>query len=284
MRNRLLQYLCLAVLFLCATRLEAAAGPPLRFGVLPQRSIVMTAEYWNPILSYLEKRTGIPLELKIERTAPEHARQVGLGSYDLVYSNHIFTTANAKAGYRILTRPAGPPIAGEIVVLEDAPISRLEELDGQEVGFPSPAAFVAYAVTMDALQKRNISVKPVFAGNQEGIMAQLKAKRVLAASVNSLVMREYATRTLLRYRVLWRSPDYLNLPIAVHPRIPHLQAKALQDALTDMTQNPEGQKILEHVGHLIGQPPPYGFLRASNRDYQNQWDFYRHYHPKEQHQ
>lgn len=276
MYRALLLYLCVAFVLLLPARTALSAAPPLSFGVLPQRSIVMTAKYWNPILSYLEQRTGIPLVLKIERTAQEHARQVRLGSYDLVYSNHIFTTANAKVGYRILTRPAGPPIAGEIVVLEDAPINRLEELDGQEVGFPSPAAFVAYAVTMDALAKRNITVKPVFAGSQEGIMAQLKAKRVLAASVNSLVMQEYATRTLLRYRVLWRSPDYLNLPIAVHPRISHKQAKALQDALADMPHTPEGQKILEQGGLLIRQPPPYGFIRANNKAYQNQWDFFKH--------
>lgn len=249
---------------------------PLTFGVVTQRSIVMTAQYWNPILNYLEKKTGIQLVLKIERTAPEHSRKVGQGSYDLVYSNHFFTKANAKAGYRVLARPAGPPITGAIVVLEGSPVTRLEELAGHEVGFPSPAAFVGYAVTMDALARQGIHVKPVFAGNQEGIMAQLKAQRVIAASVNSLVMREYAAREQLRYRVLWQSPNYLNLPIAVHPRVVARQATALQEALVGMAKNAEGRQILEQGGALIGQPPPYGFIQAGNKDYQNQWDFFKH--------
>lgn len=98
MYRALLRHLCIAVLLLLSAHTTGAAATPLTFGVLPQRSIVMTAEYWNPILSYLEQRTGIPLVLKIERTAQEHARQVRLGSYDLVYSNHIYYHYKCQGG------------------------------------------------------------------------------------------------------------------------------------------------------------------------------------------
>lgn len=276
MLKKLCSCLLLVLLVVALPLTGSPSEMPLTFGVVTQRSIVMTAQYWNPVLNYLEKKTGIQLVLKIERTAPEHSRKVGQGSYDLIYSNHFFTKTNAKAGYRVLARPAGPPITGAIVVLEGSPVTRLEELAGHEVGFPSPAAFVGYAVTMDALARQGIHVKPVFAGNQEGIMAQLKARRVIAASVNSLVMREYAAREQLRYRVLWQSPDYLNIPIAVHPRVATKQATALQEALVGMAQNAEGRQILEQGGALIGQPPPYGFIQAANKDYQNQWDFFKH--------
>lgn len=43
---------------------------------------------------------------------------------------------------------------------------------------------------------------PVFAGNQEGAVGQLKAGRVMAASMNSPIMREYGLRENLKYRVL----------------------------------------------------------------------------------
>ena len=269
---------CLAICVFLLTAPTAgytASQQPLTFGVITQRSIIMTAQYWNPILSYLEQKTGVPLVLKIEKTAPEHAQQVGRGSYDLIYSNHFFTRSNAKIGYRVVARPLGAAIAGEIVVPEDSAITRIEDLGGKEIGFPSPAAFVAYAVTMDALTRRGIRFTPVFAGNQEGIMGQLKAKRVVAASVNSQVMREYATRERFRYRVLWRSPEYLNIPIAAHPRVSDKTAAAIREALTGMAKNPEGIHILEQGGVLIGQSQPYGFVRAGNREYLNQWEFYK---------
>lgn len=273
MRNLIISTVLLAVALLPTT--GETAAPPLSFGVIPQRSVVLTARYWNPILSYLEKKSGVPLVLKVEKAAPEHARQVGLGNYDLVYTNHFFTRANARVGYRVLARPAGPAIAGEIVVPEGSPVTRLEELAGREVGFPSPAAFVAYAVPLDTLARKGIRVKPVFAGNQEGIMAQLKAGRVVAAGVNSRVMHEYATREQFRYRIIWHSPDYLNIPVAAHPRVSATVAKAVTDALVTMINDPEGRQILEKAGALIGQQPPYGFVPATDREYRNQWDFYK---------
>lgn len=275
MRNRIATHLLLFVLSACSVSTANAADTQLSFGVVPQRSVILTAQYWNPILKYLEKKSGVPLVLKVEKTAPEHSRQVGLGRYDLVYTNHFFTKANARAGYRVVARPAGPAITGEIVVPEGSPIARLEDLAGREVGFPSPAAFVAYAVPFDVLTRKGIRVKPVFAGNQEGIMAQLKAGRVAAAGVNSQVMQSYANREGWRYRSVWQSPEYLNLPIAVHPRVAAGTAAAIVDALVNMSHDPEGLQILEKAGALIGQQPPYGFVPASNREYRNQWEFFK---------
>lgn len=275
MRNRIAILLLLSVLSACSVSTVNAADTQLSFGVVPQRSVILTAQYWNPILKYLEKKSGVLLVLKVEKTAPEHSRQVGLGRYDLVYTNHFFTKANARAGYRVVARPAGPAITGEIVVPEGSPIARLEDLAGREVGFPSPAAFVAYAVPLDVLTRKGIRVTPVFAGNQEGIMAQLKAGRVAAAGVNSQVMRSYANREGWRYRSVWQSPEYLNLPVAVHPCVAAGTAAAIVDALVNMSHDPEGVQLLEKAGALIGQQPPYGFVRATNREYRNQWEFFK---------
>lgn len=272
---RIMWYLLVVLLVSFAPVTLFAAQKPLVFGVITQRSLPMTAQYWNPILIYLEKKTGIPLLLRVEKNAPDHSKQVRTGRYDLVYSNHIFTRKNTPVGYRVIARPAGGSIAGEIVVPEGSVITRVEELAGKEVGFPSPVAFVGYTVPMDALMKRGLKVTPVFAGNQEGIMAQLKARKVVAASVNSRVMQEYAARERFEYRTIWKSQEFLNIPIAVHPRVSSHAAAALQAALVEMVATAEGRQILEQGGGVIGQSPPYGFIRATNHEYQNQWDFFK---------
>jgi phosphonate transport system substrate-binding protein len=50
----------------------------------------------------------------------------------------------------------------------------------------------------------------------------------------------------------------------------------VRQALADMEQDPEGAKILEASARVLKQAPPYGFLAASQKDYQNYIDFYRH--------
>lgn len=248
---------------------EATAGEARSFGVLNQRSATLTAQYWNPILHYVSKKTGVPLELKMGKTAPETSAMIGRSEFDYVYSNTIFTPVNARAGYKVFARPVEPAIQGQIVVPADSPIRTLKELDGKEVGFPSTAAFVGYAVPMNALLHAGTRVKPVFAGNQEGIMGQMKAGRVMAAGVNSQVMRDYGRRENYRYRVLWASEDYLNLPISAHTSVLAQEVVAVRNAFVNMADDPEGLKVLEASAAVIKQQPPYGFMAAEDRDYQN---------------
>lgn len=275
------RYLPAKIRFLAAVFIVLAAWNPTMaaesysFGVLSQRSAVLTAQYWNPVLEYLSRRIGADLLLKVARTAPESNTATAKGEYDFVYSNTIFQPAMMGADYRVILRPRAEAIAGQIVTLADSPIRRLKDLEGREVGFPSLAAFVGYAVPMDQLLREGIRVTPVFGGNQEGIMGQLKAGRVIAAGVNSLVMKDFGAREGVSYRVLWESSAFHNLPIAAHPRVPETVAQAVQRALAAMTDDPEGARILETSGQVIGQKPPYGFLAASPADYANYVEFYR---------
>ncbi len=268
-------YLATALVLLAMVSMKAMAGEARSFGVLNQRSATLTAQYWNPILHYISKKTGVPLELKMGKTAPETSAMIGRGEFDYVYSNTIFTPVNAPAGYKVFARPVEPAIQGQIVVPEDSPIRALEELDGKEVGFPSTAAFVGYAVPMNALLRAGAKVKPVFAGNQEGIMGQMKAGRVMAAGVNSTVMRDYGRRENYRYRVLWTSEDYFNLPISVHPRVPARETAAVRDAFVNMAADPEGKGVLEASAAVIKQPPPHGFVAAEDMAYRNYRQYYK---------
>lgn len=265
-----------ALLVACALAAgEAAAGERLSFGVLPQRSAVLTAGYWNPILRHVSAQAGVELSLQVARTGVDSRAAAARGAYDFVYSNHIFQPAVAQAGYRVILRPRGPPIRGQIVCREDAAARALEDLAGARVGFPSRAAFVGYAVPMDQLLRQGIRVDPVFGGNQEGIMAQLQMGAVAAAGVNSQVMADYAARHGLRFRVLWESAAFHNLPIAAHPRVPAAVARAVEEAFAQLDASPEGRRVLAESAALVGQRPPLGFQPATPDDYRADSAFYR---------
>src|SRR5688572_26418862 len=165
-----------------------AAEQPLFFNVLPQRSVALTAQYWNPILSYVSRKSGVPLELKLAKTSKEGNALAEKGSFHFLYTNHFFTPDRDKLGYRVIARPTGPGIRAQIVVPQTSSIQSLQDLQGKEVAFPTPDAYVGYWLPMDALLKAKVNVKPVFAGNQEAASAQLRIDKVAAAGVNHAVM------------------------------------------------------------------------------------------------
>lgn len=266
-------------ILLCGLMLLGAA--PLRaenvyvFGVLPQRNALLLAEYWNPILDYAQRKAGVTLRFKTTRTSSESDAAIKAGEYDFVYSNHIFQPALMPVGYQVVLRPRVTALKGQLVVLDSSPVHSVADLQNQVVGFPSATSFAGYALPMDELMRANVAVSPMFCGNQEGTMGQLKLGKVAAAGVNSEIMAAYAARENLRYRVIWESRPFQDMPVAVHPRVPKAVAKAVAGALAEMVNDPEGQAILQRSADLIKQPPPLGFMRASQADYQSYIDFFR---------
>ena len=63
-----------------------AAGETYSFGVLSQRSAVLTAQYWNPILEYVHRKAGVQLTLKLARSGPESNDATERGDLYLVSS------------------------------------------------------------------------------------------------------------------------------------------------------------------------------------------------------
>ena len=82
----------------------------------------MSAQYWNPILRYIGERSGVPLELKLAKTGPDHAAGVHRGDYAFIYSNHNFRRENDAIGYAVFARTMEEAIRGQIIVLADSPI------------------------------------------------------------------------------------------------------------------------------------------------------------------
>src|SRR2546427_7397231 len=248
---------------------------PLLFGVIIWRSPTLTAQFWNPILRHVSDRSGVPLQLRVAPTGPDHTAMVRRGELHFLYSNHNFIKENEESGYRVFARPKGDAQSGEIVVLKGSPIQSVADLEGKEVAFPHTAAFLGYHLPMDALLRKNIQVKGHFAGTQEGAMSQLKAGRVVAAGVNAEVMRAYAQRENLAYRVLWSSDKFLNLALSAHPSVPAETVKAVRGAFLHIADEPEGAKVLAASAEVLKQGAPLVFIAARDSEFENMRRFYR---------
>lgn len=269
---------CAATILAAALAIHAplaAAQQAYSFNVLNQRSIALTAQYWNPILTYVGRKSGVPLELKLAKTAAEgNAIGEKLG-YDFLYTNHFFTPERDRLGYNVIARPAGPGIRSQLVVPEDSPIQTLQDLQGKDVGFVSRDGFTGYWLPLDALLRAKVNVNVIFTGNQEASSAQLRVNKIAAAGVNSSVMARYARRESFAYRALWTSEIYQDLCIMASPRVPADKVAAVRAALVNMAKDPEGRQVLEAGAELLKSTGELGFVAAENRDYDNYRKFYR---------
>ena len=264
-----------AAVALHAPGVSAQQQKTYTFYVQNQRSVALTAQYWNPIITHVGRKSGVPLELKLAKTAQEGNAIAEKGGYDFQYTNHFFTPERDRLGWKAFARPAGPGIRSQIVVPEDSPIQTLQDLNGKDVGFVTPDGFTGYWLPYDALLRANVKANVVFTGNQEASFAQLRVGKIAAAGVNSSVMARYGRRESFKYRALWTSELYGDLCIMAGPKVPNHIVAAVSNALVDMVKDPEGRKVLEAGAELLKSTGELGFVAVEDRDYDNYRKFYR---------
>lgn len=244
-----------------------AAAQTYRFSPVNQWDINKTAAYWNPIIRYVSEKSGVKLELKIGRTSADTTAYVLAQEVEFVFSNHLFSPERDQLGWKVFGRRWTPPLQGQIAVPADSPITRLEDLKGQEVVFAGPEAFIGYKVTYGHLLAKNIDVKAVFAGNQNAAFAQLFAGKANAVGSNSALVDGYTAREGKKFRVLWTSEGFHDLALMASSKVPEKDVKAVASAFVNMHRDPAGKAILIKASEEVGLDRQAYFLPATGADY-----------------
>jgi phosphonate transport system substrate-binding protein len=255
---------------------QAAAQQALyRFSPVNQHSISVTAAYWNPIIAYVSEKSAVNLSLKIGRTSADTTSYVLANEVEFVFSNHLFSPQREQLGWKVFGRRDTPALQGQIVVPSDSPVTSLAQLNGQEVAFAGPEAIIIYKVPYAYLMSQDITVRPVFAGNQDAAFAQLFSGKVAAAGGNSQLVDAYARREGKKFRVLWSSEPFQELALMVSDKVPEKDARAVASAFIDMAKDPRGREILRQVSKEVGLPADAYFIAASGADYAAYRRFFR---------
>ncbi len=265
----------LLALLLTVSGVSHAQTKAYRFSPVNQWDIAKTAAYWNPIIRYVSEKSGVPLELKIGRTSADTTAYVLTQEVEFVFSNHLFSPDREKLGWKVFGRRWTPPLFGQIAVPADSPITKLEDLKGQEIVFAGPEAFIGYRVTYAQLLSRNIDVKVVFAGNQNAAFAQLFAGKAKAVGSNSALVDGYTIREGKKFRVLWTSEGYHDLALMASSKVPDKDVKAVASAFIGMHRDPVGKAILLRASEEVGLDPKAYFLPATAADYESYRRFYQ---------
>ncbi|MDP2832763.1 MAG: phosphate/phosphite/phosphonate ABC transporter substrate-binding protein [Pseudomonadota bacterium] len=260
--------LLLLIFLVCLWPWAAGAGEMYSFGVLNQQSPQLTALRWNPMLKYVEGKTGVELRLRMGPTVQDTDAMMGRGEFDFMFTNHNFQREYDALGYKVIARWAGDPIRCAFVVREDSDLATLKDLRGKKLAYPSADAFVAYAVPRVILDRQGVKVVEVFAGNQDAALSQLTFHRVDAAAVNSRFLKQYSERNQVAFKVLHESEPYPDLAVIVHPRVPAEVSEKVRAALVGMNKDPAAAAILARAQSG-------GFEPAADHDYEGVRRIYR---------
>lgn len=266
---------CALILSAAAHSSHAQNGPVYRFSPVNQYGLELTASYWNPIIDYVSKKSGIKLQLKIGRTSADTTAYVLAHEVEFVFSNHLFSPERDNLGWKVFGRRDAPPIRAQIVVLPDSPIQSLEQLADKNVAFPGPEALVAYKVVYANLLSRNVSVQVLFGGNMDGAFAQLVSGKASAVGTHTQLSSGWASRENQPLRVLWQSEPFEDLALMAVKTVPPKDLQAISRAFLAMSGDPQGQKILTDASRLVKLPRTAGFVQSNGSEYSAYRDFYK---------
>lgn len=239
----------LSCLLLSVTLLSSVVqAETLSFGIVPQQSAKKLAKLWTPINSYLSKRVGVKIQFSTANDIPTFEKRLLEGEYDIAYMNpYHYTVFHQKPGYEAIAKQKDKKIKGIIVVAKDSPLTALDQLAGETLSFPSPAAFAASVLPRAKMSKDGINITPKYVSSHDSVYLTVSRGLFLAGGG---VMRTYnntAPEIRENLRVLWTTPGYTPHAIAVHPRVDNDVKIKVQQALVEMASDPEGQALLKTI-------------------------------------
>lgn len=268
-----------ALLLLLAIALPStaalAAKATYRFSPINQWDITQTASYWNPIIQYVEKRSGVRLELRLGRTMADTIGYALAGGTEFIFSNHFFSPERDALGWKVFGRRNLPALYGQIAVPEESSIRKLEDLQGKTIVFAGPETFIGYKVTYAELLARGIRVKADFGSNQNAAFAQMLSGKADAVGSASLLLDHYAKRERKKFRILWTSEAYPDLALMASSKVPVEDLRAVALALLGMYQDPEGREVLHQAAAIAGLNADTHFVPATTADYTAYYRFYQ---------
>lgn len=225
--------------------LQSVTAEVMSLGVVPQQPAAKLFSLWQPLIEQVRKSSGLELVFKTAVDIPAFQQALRRGDYDVAYMNpYHYAVFSEAPGYRALAAQAPNRLKGLIVVRRDSPYQRLEDLAGQRVVFPSPAAFAASLITRKELAALGVSVDVQFVRSHDSVY--LNVQRGFAAAGGGVMRTLNSTTAEAResLRVLWQSPGYTPHPIAAHPRVPASVQEQLQQAMVSLSETAEGRSLL----------------------------------------
>ncbi len=248
--------------------------PKITFGVIPTDSSDNVMERNENLVQYLEKRLGIPIELK---TATDYAGVITGMQFkhiDFAYFGpksyvEAAKRANAEAFVVELSQDEGAGYYGVIITKKESGLKTMKDIKGKIWAFTDPNSTSGTLVPKVYFYKE-LKIDPekyfskvIYSGSHEASMLAVKNGKVDAASTNDIDMaRGDGKRWNAKedFEIIWKSELIPASPIAYRKDLPASLKKALKEAFIAYA-DPVGLEKLKLKGYVEGSDALFNPIR-----------------------
>lgn len=277
MKNVLKAVITLALaVCLPAAALAAPAEWPkkLTVGLIPTESSSHITDRYGNLAKYLEKKLGIPVELK---TSTDYAGVIAAMQFkhiDLAYLGpksyvEAAQRANAEAFVLEVLEDGTQGYHGVIITKKGSGINSIKEAKGKVWAFTDPNSTsgtlvpTVYFVRELKIEPEKYFSKVIYSGSHEASILSVKAGKVDIASTNDLDIDRGEGKFWNKqkdFNIIWTSRLIPGSPMAYRKDLPESLKKALKDAFLSY-RDKDGLKQLKLKGYVATSDDMYDPIR-----------------------
>lgn len=223
---------------------------------IPDESPTELARKAAPLMKYLEKQLGRPIEYTPVTDYAGAVEALVNKQVDLAwFGGFTFVQANVRSGGKVI------PIAQReedakfrsVFITSDPNIRTLADLKGKDVTFGSQSSTSGHLMPRSFLLQAGIDPerdfrRVAFSGAHDATIAAVASGKVQAGALNISVWEKFVADgkvDMARVRVIYTTPPYFDYNWTVHADMPVATREKLTAALLALSEStPEGHEIL----------------------------------------
>ncbi len=255
----------LSVLCLLTVQVQAAEGTPLRFGSVAMDSPMVMQQRLTPLTSYLSKALGRPVVLRLSTDMPGAINALVSNDVDLAYLTPVaYVNARARGKAQLVVKAVTegqPSFKLMIVVRQDSPIHKIEDLAGKRFAFGDPAALLQRAVVVGAGMPLERLGSYGFLDHYDNVVRGVLVRDYDAGIVIDSTAHHWQGQGI---RILYSSNDLPPYNIAASSHLDSATLAGIREALLRLDpRNPEQKRVIAALGEANT-----GFASASDAEYE----------------
>ena len=246
------------------------AREPLIFGVHPYLPSSELYKRFMPLLDYLSKETGQPMQLNISSTYEKHIESIGTGNVNIAYMGpasyvHMVNKYGRNPLLARLEIKGSPTFRGVIIVRKEDKSTELKDLLGKSFAFGDPASTMSSLVPHYMLIKAGIELEElsgyIHLRNHINVALSVLVGDSDAGAVKEEVFYKYEQRGLKALAFTPRISEHL---LIGHNTLPAEVIDSLRKALFNIKDTKHGRAIMTAIKSSMS-----AFVPVQDEDYDN---------------
>lgn len=255
----------------------------LIIGVVPEINLVKQMDRYVPLSDYLDKKTGMDIEIKPLSNYGQLFEELRDGKVDGgFFGSLVYAITYARIGIIPIVRPVQPngisSYKGTLFIRKDAGIKKPADMKGKTIALVDPATTGGYLAQKDYFAHNGINMdkdlKILWAGSHEAAIQAVLSNQAELGGAKSTIVAKYRQGNRVFDTVLQiidEAPK-AGVPdntLAVRKSLEPKKIAILKKSLLEMGNDPEGRAVLKKFGALR-------FIPTTDADFKPLYDLTNH--------